>query len=228
MNMHEMHAVFRTLGQQMGMQLIRGILPESIDVFLNEAINEKVRSTVMNNVATQFNDRVAIQDTSISPINSIRTLVKKTSLSINPISNNQDDFYTVLTVVSRVMFYTSFGIKYPNNKKRIGVRFIEGDKLNDTRGDYCNRESWDAPILSMFTDSQNREYIELYTGSDTKIPNILEITYIELPAIVKFNGDIELCINCNLPDYIHNEIVEIAVNKFFNSVGHTSKPVTRN
>ena len=41
MNIAEMHNVFRTLGQQMGMQLNRGILPESIDIYLNEAIIEK-------------------------------------------------------------------------------------------------------------------------------------------------------------------------------------------
>ena len=33
MNIDQMHSVFRVLGQQMGTQHVRSILPESIDVF---------------------------------------------------------------------------------------------------------------------------------------------------------------------------------------------------
>lgn len=41
-----MHNEFRTFGQVMGLQLVRGILPESIDVYLNAAINETVRNII--------------------------------------------------------------------------------------------------------------------------------------------------------------------------------------
>lgn len=225
MNIQEMHTTFRTLGQQMGMQLIRGILPESIDVFLNETINEKVRNVVISNVSTQFNDRVAIQDNSISPINSIRTLSKKNSLSISPLIGN-NDFYTIPITIQSVMFYTSFGIRYQNIKKRTGARFIESDKLDDTRIDYCNRESWDAPIVTMFSDNVG-EYVELYIDSTSKIPNTIEISYIKLPVIVKWDATLANAVSCNLPVGYHNEIVELAVDKFFKSVGSTTKPVNR-
>lgn len=227
MDIQEMHTTFRTLGQQMGMQLIRAVLPESIDVFINETINEKVRNVVMVNAATQFRDRVAIQDNSISPINSIRTLYKKSPLPVTPIVGNAD-FYNIPVTTERVMFYTSFGVQYLNIKKRVGARFIEGDKLNDTRSDYCNRESWDAPIITMFADDADKEYIELYIDSVTKIPSQLEVSYIELPSVVKWDSVISNRVDCNLPVYIHNEIVELAVDKFFKSVGITTKPVTRN
>ena len=32
-------------------------------------------------------------------------------------------------------------------------------------------------------------------------------------------------VDCELPDYLHDEIVEMAVNKYFTSVGSTSKQV---
>ena len=41
MTIQEMHQLFRVVGQQMGMQTIRAILPEEIDVFLNMAINDR-------------------------------------------------------------------------------------------------------------------------------------------------------------------------------------------
>jgi hypothetical protein len=226
MDIQVMHTTFRALGQQVGMQLIRSILPEMIDTFINEAINEKVRSVIINNTMMQFNDRVAIQDNSISPINSIRTLYKRASLSVVAIANGVD-FYTSVMAINKVMFYTSFGVRYTNIKRRVGARFIEGDKLDDTRADHLNRESWDYPIVTMLVDGTGKEYVELYTDSTTKLPNKLEVAYIELPAIVKWNAVLANGVSCNLPEYIHNEIVELAVSKFFKSVGSTTKPVTR-
>ena len=181
----------------------------------------------MTNTTTQFRDRVAIQDNSISPINSIRTLYKKGSSTINCMTLG-DDFYISNIIIPDVMFYTSFGIKYENIKKRIGARFIEGDKLDDTRDDYCNKESWEHPIITMFADANNKEYVEIYTDNTTKIPATLEVSYIELPAIVKWDVLPINSVDCNLPIYEHNEIIEMAVDKFFKSVSSTTKPVTRN
>ena len=43
MTISEMHSMFRTLGQQKGMQHVRGILPEEIDDYLNSSIaNEQM------------------------------------------------------------------------------------------------------------------------------------------------------------------------------------------
>ena len=76
MTIQEMHQTFRVFAQQMGMQLVRAILPEEIDVYLNTAIVEKTREVILSNTVTAFSDRVSVQDNSISPINYIRTLYK--------------------------------------------------------------------------------------------------------------------------------------------------------
>lgn len=226
MTIQEMHTTFRTLGQQMGIQLIRGILPESIDVYLNQSINDKVRDIVVKNSTTPFHDRIAIQDNSISPINSLRTISKKKSLDITG-GTGSVDFYTIIMDIENVMFYTSFGIRYPNINKRVGTRFIESDKLDDTRKDYCNRETWDEPIITMFTNDEPNEYVELYTDNTTKIPNKIEVSYIANPDKVKWDSVVDNRVDCNLPLYLHPEIVELAVDRFFRSVGATTKPVTR-
>lgn len=227
MGIHEMHTYFRTLGQQVGMQLIRAILPESIDVFINQTIIEKSRNTVLSNVSTVFNDRVAIQDNSISPINALRTLYKKSNVDVTPVAGN--DYYKAIVGIDKtIMFYTSFGINYQNGKKHVGCRFIEGDKVYDTLRDYCNTASWDYPIVTMFVDDDGKEYLEIYINSTTKIPTTLEINYIELPKMVKWDSDTAKSVDCNLPEYIHNEIVELAVSKYFKSIGATTAPVTRN
>lgn len=227
MNIQEMHNVFRTLGQQMGIQLIRGILPESIDVFINEVINEKSRSAAMINANTAFQDKVSVQNNLISPINSLRTLYRTGNIVVAPIDETEE-FYSVTIDISNVLLYTGFAVVYDNSKKRIGCRFVEGDKLETTLSDYCNRASWDAPIVTMFADSKDEPIVRLYIGDTAKKPQFIEVKYIELPMKVKWDKDLSNCVNCNLPEYEHNEIVELAVDKFFKSVGSTTQPVVQN
>ena len=68
-----MHVLFRTLGQQQGLQLVRGILPESIDEFINEAIIQTARVALMG--TTQGSkDITTPQYTKISPFGAFHTL----------------------------------------------------------------------------------------------------------------------------------------------------------
>ena len=45
----------------MGMQLIRGILPESIDVFINNVIIEKTQAELLAGVRTVLQDTVSMK-----------------------------------------------------------------------------------------------------------------------------------------------------------------------
>ena len=69
-----MHTTFRTLGQQMGMQLGRVILPESIDVCLNDTIIELTRQELLSGVTNAIQDSVSTQASTMSVINAFRTL----------------------------------------------------------------------------------------------------------------------------------------------------------
>lgn len=91
MNIHEMHNMFRTLGQQNGSQLIRGILPESIDVYINEVITEKVKEEVLAGVRTTLQDSVNTQASTMQPINTFRNLYRSARYSINTgeVGNNK-------------------------------------------------------------------------------------------------------------------------------------------
>ena len=46
MNIADMHIMFRQLAQQMGMQNVRAILPEQIDLLLNTAIIDVVNEII--------------------------------------------------------------------------------------------------------------------------------------------------------------------------------------
>ena len=221
-----MHNVFRTLGQQMGLQRIRAILPESIDVYINDAITEKVRSVVIANTATTFQDKVSVQKNPITPQNALRTIFKSADIIISD-DQKVDDCYVIMLNVNDVMLFTSFGVRYDGITKTFKCRLIEPDKLEDVLSDYCNGASYDFPIVSLFANEDNAEYVKLFVNSKSKVPVSLQIRYIETPAVVKWDANMDNCVNCNLPDYIHMEIVELAVNKFFQSVGSTAQPVSQ-
>lgn len=215
-----MHEMFRTVGQQVGMQDVRAILPESIDIFINIAIIEKARSIVMENTKTAFPNKVSIQNNFVSPINALRTLYRRKEITITDITKDVQ-----LSQLDNVFLYTSFAICYDNNDSEYKCRFIDGDKLEETLNDVLNGASWDYPICSMFNGENNSEYLKVFINSNSHTPNAIIIKYIANPAVVKFSKNAAECINCDLPDYLHSEIVELAVSKFFKSVTATSQAI---
>lgn len=205
MTIFEMHQHFRVFAQQMGMQLVRAILPEEIDIYINSAIIDKVKEFVLSNVQTQFADKISVQDNSISPINFIRTLYKtENKVLSNNIANLPD-----------AMYYVSFSIEYLNDNKIYGCRLIEADKVENTLNDYCNGASYEYPICSIY-NRHDSNIVRVYSG-EKYADNIL-IKYIANPVKVNYN----LNIDCDLPEYTHNEIVELACQKYFISVGSTT------
>lgn len=88
MNIDRMHSTFRVIGQQMGMQLVRGILPESIDTFINAEIGEFVQTELLTNAHTVLQDNVNLQSMTMSPINLFRTLYRKDEI---PLKLSADD-----------------------------------------------------------------------------------------------------------------------------------------
>lgn len=212
MTIQEMHQTFRVFAQQMGMQLVRAILPEEIDVYLNTAIVEKTREVILSNTITAFADRVSVQDNPISPINYIRTLYKQKEFIINT-----SGFVFELENINDIMLYTSISICYKDDKI-YGCRFIEPDKINETLRDFCNGASFDYPIATLYNKDE-QEVIEIF--NDNKPIEKLIIRYISNPIKVDYNNNI----NCDLPEYTHNNIVQLACQKYFISVGSTTHNV---
>lgn len=221
MDISQMHEEFRTIGQQVGIQNIRGILPESIDIFLNAAIVDKLRSILMENARTAFPNRVSLQTNSISALNALRTLYKTKVLT-----NLKDTEYISLNDSSTVFMYTAFSIVYKNKDIFYKCRIIDADKLEETLNDYLNGASWEYPIVSLFA-GDGIEYLKLYTNSKSKVPDKLTVKYIEKPAVVKYDDDINNQVDCNLPDYLHHEIVQLAVSKYFQSLAATSQAIAQ-
>lgn len=203
MDIKEMHNAFLVLGQQMGMQNMRNILPSEIDVFLNAAIIEEVRKVVLSNVNANFTDKVTVQKNNISPINFIRTLYRGIAI---PIEDN------LVEQLDDVLFYTSVFVEYTQGGIEIPCRIIEPDELAFTLSDYCNAPSKEYPIVVLQND-----YLVFYPQPFDNNAYAM-INYVKNPTKVSYANET----SCNLPEYTHNQIVETAINKYFASVGSTT------
>ena len=75
MTIAEMHIWFRQYAQQMGMQNVRAILPEQIDLLINSSITDTVNQVITQNIGVT-NDRVITDNSKIGQINALRSLYK--------------------------------------------------------------------------------------------------------------------------------------------------------
>lgn len=239
-----MHVTFRELAQQMGMQTVRAILSEDIDICLNNVIVDKVREVLMENVGpVPYPDKVIRQNAVIAPINAIRTLYSKGELRGSDITTDQtsgkaNEVYPWnITINSKsagskkhkVMLYTGFKVSY-DGVSLYDCRIIEAEDLGQTLRDFCNRAAPDAPIATVLGDADEIS-VDLYTGRTVNTwekvetfvkPKLVQYLYIKEPAEVRYSMDGNSDVDCDLPAYLHPEIVQRAVTTYLASIGATS------
>lgn len=75
MDISEMHKMFRQYAQQMGMQNVRAILPEQIDLFINNSISDTINQVITQNIGIT-NDRVISDASKLNQINALKSLCK--------------------------------------------------------------------------------------------------------------------------------------------------------
>lgn len=245
MTIREMHKRFRTIGQAKGLQLVRAVLPESIDEYLNAAMIEKCRSIMINNTSTQFQGRLTNSDNPTSPYNALRTLFREErfTASKNPIG----EYYTVTRNHHKkeVLHYLSVAVEYGGRKnittdageskndvlfsedpRRYPCRIIEPDKIYYIINDFCSAPSKEYPccVIDSTNSSDRPIEFQIYTALNPIYQ--VYISWIDMPQMMLYDVKNEgKDVDCELPDYLHDEIVEMAVNKYFQSVGSTTKQV---
>ena len=79
----EMHVMFRQYAQQMGMQNVRAILPEQIDLLINTSIMDSANEIIKQNIGIT-NDRVITDNSKIGQINALRSLYHVSILNMSP------------------------------------------------------------------------------------------------------------------------------------------------
>ena len=224
MHLEEMHMMFRELAQQMGIQTTRAILPENIDICLNVAIKDTVNGLIVDNIGYIGNDKVARSNTSISSINGLRTLMKKKSIIMSNVTGEgtPNNPFTFVIDDADVMLYLNFKVIY-DNKLLYDCRIIENDNLGQTIQDFCNRPTKDAPICTIVGDD-TKISVDVITGINTPSkPTNIYYYCIDNPAEVYLDEDDKVNnIECDMPTYLHTDIVKKAVGIYLQSIGAVS------
>lgn len=229
----EMHVWFRQYAQQMGMQNNRAILPEQIDLLINTSITDTVNQLITQSIGVT-NDRVITDNSKIGQINALRTLYTVEYVDMqsvqNPSNTDSSTIYFALDmsdlVIHSFIYFVDAAIQYIP-KSNVGyktnwfpIRIIDDMYLADTLNDFILKPRLRSPIMVIHDDSAEL-YIDNqsnYNNSTVK-PYRLRISVIRKPATVKYAEDLGGSnVNCDLPDYLHIDILKHAVDLYRISV----------
>ena len=238
MTIREMHVMFRQYAQQMGMQNVRAILPEQIDLLINNSISDVINQVITQNIGTT-NDRVITDNSKLNQINALKSLYKvwkgkvtlgtaKTNyiasyeLPINAFKNggtyNNDGINN--TSISYI-YIVDLSISYKKDNDFVSnifpIRIIDDMYLADVVNDFILHPTFRSPVATVHDNT-----IELYIDKpDSSTPpfkfqgcdvNEIRLSYIAKPNQVKFVEDVNgTNVDCDLPEYLHVDIVKHAV-----------------
>ncbi len=152
MNTPEMHVMFRQYAQQMGMQNVRAILPEQIDLLLNTSQMDMVNQIIKENIGIT-NDRVISDNSKIGQVNALRTLYHVAYIDMSPKVSQLEETRTfsfsaadrntgrMTTNFDRVsdnstippyMFLVDFSLNYKKVKNQLGYNGKTGITIKNT------------------------------------------------------------------------------------------------
>ena len=237
MTITEMHVWFRQYAQQMGMQNVRAILPEQIDLLINTSITDTINQIITQNIGVT-NDRVITDNSKIGQINALRSLYKVIEVIADPDNGDEpfsegniDTIYNIVANFGDIdgepgqtfdyLYLVDLAINYKTSANKITnyfpVRLIDDAFLADTLNDFILKPRVRTPIAVIYNNK-----IQLYindivnTGLPQNLtPNVLRISYIGKPAKVAYLSDVGgTNVDCDLPEYMHVDILKHAVDLY--------------
>ena len=237
MTIAEMHVWFRQYAQQMGMQNVRAILPEQIDLLINTSITDTINQIITQNIGVT-NDRVITDNSKIGQINALRSLYKVIEVIADPDNGDEpfsegniDTIYNIVANFGDIdgepgqefdyLYLVDLAINYKTSTNKITnyfpVRLIDDAFLADTLNDFILKPRVRTPIAVIYNNK-----IQLYINDivntglpQNLIPNVLRISYIGKPAKVAYLSDVGgTNVDCDLPEYMHVDILKHAVDLY--------------
>ena len=245
MTIQEMHEMFRQYSQQMGMQNVRAILPEQIDLLINNSINDVINQIITQNIGIT-NDRVITDNSKLNQVNALRSLYKvwKGAITLPTPNTNYIASYnlpllgflpggtynsgnTTKDLAIQYIYIVDLSINYSKDNftsNIFPIRIIDDMYLADVVNDFLLAPKLRSPVASIHDDN-----IELYIDKPDKgrtpytfdgmSVKELRLSYIAKPAVVKFLDDLGgTSVDCDLPEYLHVDIIKHAVELYRTAV----------
>ena len=238
MTIREMHIMFRQYAQQMGMQNVRAILPEQIDLLINNSINDVINQVITQNIGTT-NDRAITDNSKLNQINALKSLYKvwKGKVTLGDAKTNYIASYELpisafksggtynndgvnSTSISYI-YIVDLSISYKKDTNFVSnifpIRIIDDMYLADVVNDFILHPTFRSPVATVH-DNTIELYIDKPDSSNTPFKfqgcdvDEIRLSYISKPSQVKFLEDVNgTNVDCDLPEYLHVDIVKHAV-----------------
>lgn len=197
MDISEMHQMFRQYAQQMGMQNVRAILPEQIDLLINNSISDTVNQVITQNIGIT-NDRVISDASKLNQVNALKSLYRvwkgsiadvtikgkeKTSYIISfqlPLNNfkttgTYTDDENSSTAIS-FLYVVDLSINYKKSNfitNVFPVRIVDDQFVADVVNDFVLAPTMRSPVASIHDN-----LVELYIDkADAKPENSQPFTF---------------------------------------------------
>ena len=190
MDIQEMHQMFRQYAQQMGMQNVRAILPEQIDLLINNSISDTINQVITQNIGVT-NDRVISDASKLNQVNALKSLYRvwkgsiadatvkgkeKTSYIISfqlPLNNfKSTGSYTdddVSSTAISFLYVVDLSINYKKTNfvtNIFPVRIVDDQFVADVVNDFVLAPKMRSPVASIHDN-----LIELYIDKADNKPN---------------------------------------------------------
>lgn len=242
MNISEMHILFRQYAQQMGMQNVRAILPTQIDALLNSSVTDNLNKVIAENVIIT-SDRNNSNNAKIGQINALRNLYKTIDVVATPtdtpdynnpfIKDDEEYFYKLVGEINNFtqsgfnyFHLSNLSINYKNtdnkNTNYFKVRLIDDTYLVDTLNDSILKPTIKSPVATVSNKSLHL-YIDNSDSEDNLpqnvIPNNLRVSYIAIPSKLSYDSPNDVC---DLPEFMHDDIVKHAVDLYRIAVNNSA------
>ena len=197
MDISEMHKMFRQYAQQMGMQNVRAILPEQIDLLINNSISDTINQVITQNIGIT-NDRVISDASKLNQINALKSLYKvwKGNISAATVKGKEKTNYIISFQLPLINFKTTgsytddndlstainflYAVDLSINYKKTDfvtnvfpVRIVDDQFVADVVNDFVLAPKMRSPVASIHDN-----LIELYIDkSDAKPENGQAFTF---------------------------------------------------
>ena len=194
MDIADMHINFRQYAQQMGMQNVRAILPEQIDILINQSIMDTVNQLIRENIGVT-NDRVVTDNSKIGQINAFRTLYDVKEVTIDVTAGTGNFVYNAANRLQGLIKHTHQDVSVSDNSDSVfgkymflvdisinytaltgsdsiltawyPVRIIDSAYLADTLNDFVLKNRFRSPIACVYKDDTIELYIDKFAAGAT-------------------------------------------------------------
>lgn len=221
MDIAEMHVSFRQYAQQMGMQNVRAITPEQIDVVLNTSISDILNQLIRENI-NQANPNTNSDTPKLGQLDSFGTLYVKADITLH-----QDFVYTPIrielnTYITNCFYFIGLSVNYCNEDDKktpyFPVKLVDDIYLSETLTDFILGPKYKSPVASIYNNADNKKFLDIYVAKEVQKVNeyleTIKCSYIKVPAKVSYSGNV----SCDLPDRLHESVIKHAVDLYRNSV----------